>query len=131
MPAWPLLQVENISLLANSKDVGYVGVNMYCDDQAQIKGLPYNPRASGLAEVCGKFIQVRMSSSRGQGGDAQYMRSAQCMRQLHMPLHHVTMPQAAHCRTAACQCTDVALCQRYTGILMVASAVSHAGVLAT
>lgn len=30
----PNPQVENISLLANHRDAGYVGVNMYCDDMA-------------------------------------------------------------------------------------------------
>lgn len=51
--------VENISLLANHRDVGYVGINMYADDQAQAKQLPFNPRATGIAECCGKLIQVR------------------------------------------------------------------------
>ncbi|GFH24818.1 predicted protein [Haematococcus lacustris] len=50
--------VENIYLLANHSDVGFVGVNMYCDDQAQLKDLPINQRASQIAEVCGKMIQT-------------------------------------------------------------------------
>lgn len=53
-----LLQVENVALLANSKDVGYVGVNLYCDDQAIAKELPVNPRACQIAECCGKMVQV-------------------------------------------------------------------------
>mmetsp|Transcript_13814 Transcript_13814/g.37338 ORF Transcript_13814/g.37338 Transcript_13814/m.37338 type:complete len:341 (+) Transcript_13814:39-1061(+) len=51
--------VENVALLANSKDVGFVGVNMYCDDQAIAKELPLNPRACQIAECCGKMVQVR------------------------------------------------------------------------
>ncbi|GAX74597.1 hypothetical protein CEUSTIGMA_g2045.t1 [Chlamydomonas eustigma] len=51
--------VENISLLPNSAETSYVGVNMYCDDQAQMKGLELNNRASQLAQCCGKLIEVR------------------------------------------------------------------------
>ena len=32
---------------------------MYCDDQAQLKNLDLNPRASSLAQQCGKMIEVR------------------------------------------------------------------------
>jgi len=53
------VQVENVALLANSKDAGFVGVNMYCDDQAIAKELPLNPRAAQIAECCGKPMQVR------------------------------------------------------------------------
>jgi hypothetical protein len=53
------MQVENVALLANSRDVGHVGVNLYCDDQAIAKQLPLNPRACQIAECCGKMVQVR------------------------------------------------------------------------
>eukprot|EP00798_Chlamydomonas_sp_ICE-L_P025326 gene25322-10981_t len=51
--------VENIGLLPNSVANGFIGVNMYCDDQAQLKELPVNPRASQVAVCCGKLIEVR------------------------------------------------------------------------
>lgn len=58
-PSYLWLQVENVALLANSRDVGHVGVNLYCDDQAIAKELPLNPRACQIAECCGKHVQVR------------------------------------------------------------------------
>lgn len=63
-PAPPRLQVETIPLLVNNRDSGFVGVNMYCDDQAQVKELPLNMRASNIADCCGKPMQVR---GRGEG----------------------------------------------------------------
>jgi hypothetical protein len=52
-------QVEPIALLANSPETGFVGVYMYCDDQATIKQLPPNPRATAIAATAGMHIQVR------------------------------------------------------------------------
>ncbi|GLC45807.1 hypothetical protein PLESTB_001153700 [Pleodorina starrii] len=51
--------VETVALLVNSPDSGYVGVNLYCDDQAQFKELPPNPRASQIADCCGRPTQIR------------------------------------------------------------------------
>ncbi|WIA13116.1 hypothetical protein OEZ85_006714 [Tetradesmus obliquus] len=50
--------VEPIALLANSPETGFVGVYMYCDDQASIKQLPPNPRATAIAQTAGMHIQV-------------------------------------------------------------------------
>jgi len=58
LAAWHL-QVENIALLNNARDLGYVGVNMYVDDDGSIKDAPVNARASELAACCGKPMQVR------------------------------------------------------------------------
>jgi hypothetical protein len=55
----PRCQVEPIALLANSPETGFVGVYMYCDDQATIKQLPPNPRATAIAATAGMHIQVR------------------------------------------------------------------------
>ena len=50
--------VENISLLSNARDNGFVGVNMYVDDEGAIKGLPTNMRASEIAHCCGRPLDV-------------------------------------------------------------------------
>lgn len=52
------MQVENIALLNNAKDLGFVGVNMYVDDEGGIKGAPPNMRASQIAACCGKPLEV-------------------------------------------------------------------------
>ncbi len=51
--------VEPIALLANSPANGFVGVYMYADDQASIKGLPHNARATAIAQAAGLHLQVR------------------------------------------------------------------------
>jgi hypothetical protein len=51
--------VENIALLSNAADNGFVGINMYCDDEAAIKELPGNPRATSLVQTCGHALEVR------------------------------------------------------------------------
>mmetsp|Transcript_9973 Transcript_9973/g.29916 ORF Transcript_9973/g.29916 Transcript_9973/m.29916 type:complete len:352 (-) Transcript_9973:950-2005(-) len=51
--------VENIALLANAPEYGFVGVNLYVDDQGSIKQLPLNLRASDIANVAGKPMEVR------------------------------------------------------------------------
>eukprot|EP00887_Chlorella_sp_A99_P000002 scaffold16.g2.t1 len=51
--------VENIALLSNSCDNGFIGVNMYVDDEGSIKGLPTNLRASEIAACCGKPMDVK------------------------------------------------------------------------
>ncbi|PRW61388.1 SUMO-activating enzyme subunit 2 [Chlorella sorokiniana] len=57
--ATSLNMVENISLLSNAKDNGFVGINMYVDDEGSIKGLPQNLRASDIAHCCGKPLEVK------------------------------------------------------------------------
>jgi hypothetical protein len=52
------LQVENIALLSNAQDNGFVGVNLYADDEGSIRGLPRNLRASEIALCCGKPLEV-------------------------------------------------------------------------
>ena len=47
-----------MALLANAKDTGFVGVNLYCDDEAGIMGAQANLRASDIANCCGKPLQV-------------------------------------------------------------------------
>ncbi|EFJ43133.1 hypothetical protein VOLCADRAFT_121451 [Volvox carteri f. nagariensis] len=51
--------VETVALQINNPESGYVGVNLYCDDQAVFKELPYNSRASQIADCCGRPTQVR------------------------------------------------------------------------
>ncbi|GFR48092.1 hypothetical protein Agub_g9779, partial [Astrephomene gubernaculifera] len=57
--ALDIQMVETLPLLVNNPASGYMGVNMYCDDQAQIKELTYNARASQIADCCGRPMQVR------------------------------------------------------------------------
>eukprot|EP00891_Asterochloris_glomerata_P002514 jgi/Astpho2/2514/Aster-04231 len=54
-----LNMVENVALLANAKDTGFVGVNLYCDDEAGIMGAQANLRASDIANCCGKPLEVK------------------------------------------------------------------------
>ena len=51
--------VENIALLSHSRDFGFIGVNLYVDDEGSIKGAPRNVRASEIAHCCGKPIDVK------------------------------------------------------------------------
>lgn len=57
--ATSLNMVENISLLSHARDNGFVGVNMYVDDEGSIRGLPRNMRASEIAHCCGKPLDVK------------------------------------------------------------------------
>ncbi|KAL4423794.1 hypothetical protein ABPG75_001095 [Micractinium tetrahymenae] len=57
--ATSLNMVENVSLLSNARDNGFVGVNMYVDDEGSIRGLPRNVRASEIAHCCGKPLDVK------------------------------------------------------------------------
>ena len=50
--------VESIALLSNSRDNGFTGVNLYCDDEAFFVDAPPNPRATEIAFCCGKQMQV-------------------------------------------------------------------------
>lgn len=52
------MQVENIALLSNAPQYGFVGVNMYVDDEGSIKELPVNLRASDIANCCAKPMEV-------------------------------------------------------------------------
>lgn len=57
--ATSLNMVESIALLPNLPVHGFVGVNMYVDDEGSIREAPFNARASELATLCGKPLQVR------------------------------------------------------------------------
>lgn len=56
--------MENIALLSNARDNGFIGVNMYCDDEGTLRGLPPNRRASEIAHCCGKPLEVRAAPAR-------------------------------------------------------------------
>ena len=58
LTAGPVLQVENIALLANAPDNSFVGVNMYCADDAASYNAPTNMRASQIVQRCGKPLDV-------------------------------------------------------------------------
>jgi hypothetical protein len=47
-----------VALLSNAPATGFVGVFMYCDDQATFKQLPPNPRATQIAAEAGQALQV-------------------------------------------------------------------------
>ncbi len=53
------MQVENVALLANATDNNFIGVNMYCDDEAEFVQAPLNPRATDIAGCCGRALQAR------------------------------------------------------------------------
>lgn len=54
-----LQMVENISLLSHSKESDFVGINMYVDDEASIRGAGTNLRASEIAHFCGQPLDVK------------------------------------------------------------------------
>jgi len=80
-----LQMVENICLLPNSSDTAYVGVNMYCDDQAQLKELAPNPRASQIASCCGRPLEVR-----GDAFLARIFDDENNFKRLDLPLSEVS-----------------------------------------
>lgn len=53
--------------MANSPETGFVGVYMYCDDQAAIKQLPLNMRATQIAAEAGQALQVGAAGDGGRG----------------------------------------------------------------
>ena len=57
-PQWCTVQVEHVALLSNAKDNGFLGVTMYCDDEAGIVNAPVNVRASEIASCAGKPLEV-------------------------------------------------------------------------
>lgn len=56
--ATAMSMVEHTSLLSNSKDNDFVGVNLYTDDEASFSGAGINRRASEIASCCGIALQV-------------------------------------------------------------------------
>jgi hypothetical protein len=57
--ATDLQMVENIALLSHSSDYGFIGVNLYVDDEGSVRGAARNVRATEIAHCCGKPIDVR------------------------------------------------------------------------
>ncbi|KAK2080672.1 hypothetical protein QBZ16_000526 [Prototheca wickerhamii] len=57
--ATSLNMVESVALLPNMPAHGFVGVNLYVDDEGAIRDAPVNARASEVATLCGKLVQVR------------------------------------------------------------------------
>lgn len=51
--------VENVALLSNSAEHDFVGVNLYCDDEAGVLGAATNVRASEIAHRAGKQLDVK------------------------------------------------------------------------
>lgn len=45
--------VEIFPVMLPTKDTGFLGVSVYCDDKGVAKELEENPRASGLVQACG------------------------------------------------------------------------------
>jgi len=68
--------VENVALLTNAPAHGFVGINLYCDDEAGALGAPLNPRACEIASVCGKPLQVKGDAflARVMDSDAEFER---------------------------------------------------------
>lgn len=56
--ATAMSMVEHTSLLSNSKDNGFIGINLYTDDEASFSGASINHRASEIASCCGMPLQV-------------------------------------------------------------------------
>jgi hypothetical protein len=75
------IQVEPIALLANAPETGFVGVYMYCDDQANLKHLPPNMRATQIAAEAGQALQVR--------GKPPLLQHMACSRGMSRVLAHV------------------------------------------
>ncbi|DBA99753.1 TPA: hypothetical protein ACH3X3_012300 [Trebouxia sp. C0006] len=56
--ATAMSMVEHTSLLSNSKDNDFIGINLYTDDEASFSGAGINQRASEIASCCGIQLQV-------------------------------------------------------------------------
>lgn len=56
--ATAMSMVEHTSLLSNSKDNDFIGINLYTDDEASFSGAGINHRASEIASCCGIQLQV-------------------------------------------------------------------------
>jgi hypothetical protein len=69
--------VEPIALLANAPETGFVGVYMYCDDQATLKHLPPNMRATQIAAEAGQALQVRLVGKGAEGCQLAELQAAQ------------------------------------------------------
>jgi len=50
--------VDTVPLIYNTKDVGFVSVTMYVDDQGASKELPMNRRATAITQQCHQPVQV-------------------------------------------------------------------------
>jgi hypothetical protein len=50
--------VESSALLGNARNNGFIGVNLYTDDEASFIDAPINQRASAIAACCGRPMQV-------------------------------------------------------------------------
>jgi hypothetical protein len=57
-----------------------VGVYMYCDDQAAIKQLPLNMRATQIAAEAGQALQVSAAGGVGRAGSI-------CVETVHKSMH--------------------------------------------
>ena len=68
--------VENVALLSNAPDHGFIGVNLYCDDEGQVMGLPRNARACEFAACAGKPLDVCGDAflARVMDSDAEFAR---------------------------------------------------------
>ena len=53
--------VESHALLGNSRNNGFIGVNLYTDDEAAFVDAPLNQRAAAIAACCGRPLQVLRS----------------------------------------------------------------------
>lgn len=51
--------MEHTSLLSNSRDNDFIGINLYTDDEASFSGAGINQRASEIASCCGIQLQAR------------------------------------------------------------------------
>lgn len=56
--ATDLGMVESHALLGNSRNNGFIGVNLYTDDEASFVDAPLNQRAAAISECCGRPMQV-------------------------------------------------------------------------
>lgn len=68
--------VENVALLSNAPAHGFIGVNLYCDDEGQALGLPRNARACEIAACAGKPLDVCGDAflARVMDSDAEFAR---------------------------------------------------------
>ena len=51
--------IDTVPLQLHKASNGWIGVNMYVDDQGEAKNLPLNERATAICQACGVMMAVR------------------------------------------------------------------------
>jgi tetratricopeptide (TPR) repeat protein len=103
--------LENVALLSNAADNGFVGVNLYADDEGQALGLPRNRRACEIAACAGKPLDVCGDAflARVMDSDAEFARLDLALDEVSSSAPWVKAAAAQNARKAASESAEVRL----------------------